>query len=48
LGFPTGLLTGAGLDAMAASLAATACHIRPEADDELPSRTIVLCAFGAT
>ena len=48
-------LTGAGRDAMlaamAASLAATACCTSgPEADDELTSRTIVLCAlpFGAT
>jgi len=54
LGLPTGLLTGVGRDAKAASLAATACycllHIRPEADDELPSGIIVLCAlpFGAT
>jgi len=54
LGLPTGLLTGAGRDAMlaamAASLAATALLHRPEADDELPSGTIVLCAlpFGAT
>jgi len=49
LGLPTGLLTGAGQDAMLAAMAASLLHIRPEAD-ELPSRTIVLCAltFGAT
>jgi len=54
LGLPTGLLTGAGRDAMLAAMAAGPWLLLPAAHhyylDKLPSGTIVLCAlpFGAT